>query len=337
MKNLERLCAAFALCGLLPLSAAHAADINERTLKFAFQNTKEHPQGMGAQKFAELLQQKSDGKIKVKLFPSGQLGGDLPTLSSLQGGTIDVTVLNAGLLVGITKEFGVFDLPFLFNSPQEAYAVADGPVGQNLLARLPEKGLVGLGYWELGFRNVTNSKHPITRLEDFQGLKLRVVQTPVYVDLFNVLGANATPLPFPELYNALEQKAVDGQENPLTVIEDTKFNEAQKYLSLTRHTYNPQALLVSKKTWDKLSADERALIQDAANEATAYQRQVSRERTDKALAALKQSGMQVSELAPTELARIREKAKPVFDKHAQLAGDTVVQDLQAQLAKLRAK
>ncbi len=169
MRHLKSLLTA-ALVGAAALLAGEAsAQVSERTLRWAQQNSLEHPQGQGAKKFAELVEQKSGGKIKVRVFPSGQLGGDLQNVSALQGGTLDLMVLNAGLLVGVVKEFAVFDLPFQFNTPQEADAVADGPVGKKLFDKLPEKGLVGLGYFELGFRNVTNSKRPIAKLEDPRG------------------------------------------------------------------------------------------------------------------------------------------------------------------------
>jgi len=243
------------------LAGPASAQISDRTLRFAHQNSVEHPQGQGVKKFAELVEQKSGGKIKVRAFPGGQLGGDLQNVSALQGGTLDLMVLNAGLLVGIVKDFAVLDLPFLFNTPEEADAVVDGPVGKQLFEKLAPKGLVGLGYWELGFRNVTNSERPIAKLEDIQGLKLRVLQSPLFIETFNTLGANTVPLPFPELYTALEQKVVDGQENPVTVILDSKFAEVQKFLSLTRHIYNPQSVLISKRTWDKLSAEEKKIVQ----------------------------------------------------------------------------
>src|SRR3712207_227917 len=204
------------------LAGPASAQNSDRTLRFAHQNSVEHPQGQGVKKFAELVEQKSGGKIKVRAFPGGQLGGDLQNVSALQGRTLDLMVLNAGLLVGIVKDFAVLDLPFLFNTPEEADAVVDGPVGKKLFDKAAEKGLVGLAYWELGFRNVTNSKRSIAKLEDFQGLKLRVLQSPLFIDVFNALGANTVPLPFPELYTALEQKVVDGQENPVTVILDSK-------------------------------------------------------------------------------------------------------------------
>ena len=323
------------LATLLPLGAALAQDIKERSIKFAFQNQTGHPQAQGAAKFAELVAAKSGKKISVKLFPGGTLGGDLQTVSALQGGTVEMTVLNAGILTAQVKEFAVFDFPFLFNNAQEADAVTDGEFGKGMLGKLAEKNLVGLGYWDLGFRNVTNSKRPIAKLEDFSGLKLRVIQSPIYIDLFNTLGANATPMPFPELYPALEQKAVDGQENPNTVILSSKFNEVQKYLSLTRHIYNPQALIVSKKLWDSLSADEKKLFTEAAAEATAYQRQVSRAAADTALADLKKAGMQVNDLAPAELQRIRDKIKPVIDKQTANVGEATVKALYAEIAKVR--
>jgi tripartite ATP-independent transporter DctP family solute receptor len=320
---------------LMPLAAAMALDVKERTVKFAFQNQKGHPQEMGAAKFAELVAQKSGNKITIKLFPGGTLGGDLQTVSALQGGTVEMTVLNAGILSAQVKEFAAYDLPFLFGNAQEADAVTDGPFGQGLFTKLAEKNLVGLGYWDLGFRNVTNSKHPINKVEDLAGLKIRVIQSPIYVELFNALGANATPMPFPEVYPALEQSAIDGQENPFTVIRSAKLNEVQKYLAVTRHVYNTQALLVSKKLWDTLSADEKKIFTDSAAAATTFQRGVSRVQADVALADLKKSGMQVTEFNAAETQRLRAKVKPVFDKYSANVGEATIKQLNAEIAKVR--
>nr|BFE97266.1 hypothetical protein GCM10020185_78020 [Pseudomonas brassicacearum subsp. brassicacearum] len=200
---------------LLGSVVSHADEIRERTLRFAFQNVKEHPQGQGAQKFADLLSEKSGGKIKVRLFPGGTLGGDVQTVSALQGGTLDITVLNSGILAAQAPDYAMLDFPFLFNNVEEAHAVIDGPVGQKLAAQLDSKGLVGLGYWDLGFRNLTNSKHPVTKLEDMQGLKIRVIQSPIYLETFSALGANPVPMAFPEVYTGLEQHTIDGQEKPV--------------------------------------------------------------------------------------------------------------------------
>ncbi|WP_256856471.1 TRAP transporter substrate-binding protein [Variovorax sp. KK3] len=319
----------------MALAGGAVAQVKERTLKFAFQNQTGHPQAQGAQKFADLVAEKSGKKITVKLFPGGTLGGDLQTVSALQGGTVEVTVLNAGILGSQVKEFAAYDLPFLFNSPQEADAVTDGAFGKKLLTKLEEKNLKGLGYWDLGFRNLTNSKRAVAKAEDIAGLKIRVIQSPIYIDLFNTLGANATPMPFPELYSALDQKAVDGQENPNTVIASSKFAEVQKFITQTRHIYNPQALIISKKTWDGMSAEEKKIIEDSATEATKYQREVSRAAADGALDQLKKAGMTVTELPPAELAKLRDKVKPVIDKYSATVGDGTVKELMAEVAKVR--
>ncbi|WP_399677841.1 TRAP transporter substrate-binding protein [Xenophilus sp.] len=311
------------------------AQVKERTIKFAFQNQTGHPQAQGAQKFADLVAQKSGGRMSVKLFPGGTLGGDLQTVSALQGGTVEMTVLNAGILAAQVKEFAVYDFPFLFANAQEADAVADGPFGRKLLGMLDARQLHGLGYWDLGFRNLTNGRRPIARAEDIAGLKIRVIQSPIYIDLFAALGANATPMPFPELFPALEQRVVDGQENPNTVILSSRFAEVQKYLTETRHIYNPQALVVSKRFWDSLSAEEKKIVEAAAAEATVFQRQVSRGAADSALAALKQAGMTVTELPPAEVAKLREKVRPVIDKYTASVGEATVKELMAEIAKVR--
>jgi tripartite ATP-independent transporter DctP family solute receptor len=185
---------------LLPAGALQAQNIKERTVKFATQNPKGHPIVMGMEKFAEIVAAKSGGKIKVQMFPGGVLGGDAPNISALQGGTLDMVVLNAGILASQVKEFAVYDFPFMFATPQEADAVVDGPFGKMLLDKLDAKGIHGLAYWELGFRNITNSRRPIVKVEDIAGLKLRVIPNAINVDWVKALGANPTPMAFPEVY-----------------------------------------------------------------------------------------------------------------------------------------
>lgn len=323
---------AIAVCAF---GAASAQDIRERTLKLGLQNPKGHPAVMGAEKFAEIVAARSGGKIKVALFPGGVLGGDAQTVSAVQGGTIEMTVLNSGILSAQVKEFAIYDFPFLFANSREVDAVVDGPFGTALHARLADRGIVGLAYWELGFRNLSNSKRPIRKVEDIAGLKLRVIPSPINIDWVKALDANPTPLAFPELYAALEQRAVDGQENPVSVILANKFAEVQKHLALTNHQYNPQSVIVSKKLWDGMSATERQILQVAATEAGTYQRTVSRELAATQLDALKKAGMQVTELPPDEQAKLQEKIKPVIAKYSASVGDTTLKDLQAELAKLR--
>ena len=331
---LNKLIVFAAVAALLIPASAFAADINKHTFKFAFQNTKEHPQGQGVVKFAELVKEKSGGKMKVKMFPSGMLGGDLQTVSALQGGTIDFTVLNAGLLVGLVPEFGIFDFPFMFNDEKEADAIVDGAFGKMMFEKLAPKGLVGLGYWELGFRNMTNNVHPITKLEDFSGIKLRVLQSPVFIDTFNTLGCNTVPLPYPELYSALEQHVVDGQENPVTNVQFASFYEVQKYFSFTKHIYSPQSTLISKRTWDKLNDAEKKVIIEAEQEAKLFQREANRAQMEKSLEFVK-TKMAVNEIAPAEMDRIRAAAKPVYEKNTPKVGQTTVDAFYAEIAKVR--
>jgi TRAP-type transport system periplasmic protein len=258
----------------------------------------------------------------------------MSTVSALQGGTVDITVLNSGILASQVKDFEVFDFPFLFANAKEADAIVDGPFGQKLHARLQDKGIVGLSYWELGFRNITNGKRAVNKVEDLEGLKLRVIPNAINVDWVKAVGANPTPMAFPEVYAGLESKAIDGQENPFSVILANKFFEVQKFLVVSNHQYNPQSMIFSKKVWDTLSADEKKILQDAAVEAARYQRQVNRDAAAGQLDQLKKAGMTVTELPPAEQAKLRDKFKPVIDKHGAAIAATVA-ELQAELAKLR--
>ena len=243
----------------LPASLGHAQDIQERTIRLSVAGNKGNPQVDGAEKLAELVEEKSGGLITIKIFEGGVLGPDLQNYSAMQGGTLDMNISNASYLAGNVKEFAVLDFPFLFSTVEEADAVVDGPVGQKLFAKLQERGLVGLAYTELGFRQFNNAERPITKAEDIEGLKIRVIPTPLYIDYMNAIGANALPMPYTETYTALETGAIDGMTNtPLNMI-DMKFYEVAKYLTIDNHMYNPQAILMSKVTWDKLSEDEKKI------------------------------------------------------------------------------
>jgi TRAP-type transport system periplasmic protein len=320
---------------LLTPGASNAQQVSDRTFKVAFVQDKDHPHGVGAQRFADILDQKSGGKIKVRLFGSGQLGGDAQVISSLQGGTVEMTMVSPGSLAGMAKEYAMLDLPFLFNSYKEVDAVLDGPIGRKLLDTLPNRGLIGLGWWDHGFRILTNSRRPVAKMEDIQGLKVRVQQIPASIDMFNGLGANAVPMSYTELYTALETKAVDGQENPFAAIEISKFYEVQKYASTTQHVYNPLAVVFSKRVWDRLSPDERKMVQDAANEAGAYERQVSREMNEKSKENLQAKGMIITEITPEERDRMRAKLKPVNDKYVKEVGEDLVKEMMAAIDQVR--
>jgi tripartite ATP-independent transporter DctP family solute receptor len=334
MKN--RIVVALATAGLVAAAQAFAADpIQERTIRWGHLQPKDHPVSAGANKFAQVVEQKSGGKIKVREFPNSSLGSEIQQQSALQGGTQEMMSASTTTLVGIVKEFGVFDFPFLFANEKQADAMLDGPIGKRLLDRLPEHELIGLAYWENGFRNVTNSKRPITRAEDLAGLKIRVMQNPVYIEAFKTVNANPVPMAFGELFTALETKTVDAQENPYSIILGNKFNEVQKYLSITRHSYNAFIILVSKQFWDKLSRTEKQIMQEAATEARTYERQVARTAADKDLAALKAKGMEVNELSPAEIARMRELLKPVSEKFAATYDPAFMRDFDAEMDRIR--
>jgi TRAP-type transport system periplasmic protein len=314
---------------------ASAQDIKEHTLKFGLNGPEGHPAVAGMKKFKETVEAKSGGKIKVNLFLNGTLGSDQAVVSAIKGGTVEMAVLNSGILASEAKELAIFDFPFLFANEKESDAIVDGPVGRKMHALLEQKGIVGLSYWELGYRQITNGKRPLNKVEDIDGLKLRVIPNPINVAWVKALGANPTPLPFPEVYSALEQKAIDGQENPVSVIAANKFWEVQKNIALTNHQYNPQSVIFSKKVWDTLTATERKIIDDASDEAAATQRKEARAAVAANLELLKKNGMTVTQFNAAEVAKLRDKMKPVIAQFSASVGEATVNDMMAELAKLR--
>ena len=319
---------------LAPITAS-AQDVKTRIIRFGYGLSESSNQGRAVKYFADELSKRSGGKLKLKGFGDASLGSDIQMQNALIGGAQEMMVGSTATLVGIVKDFGVYDLPFLFNNEKEADAVLDGPFGEKLLKSLNDKGLVGLVYWENGFRNLTNSKRPITKVEDMGGIKLRVMQNPVYIDMFNRFGANAVPLAFSELFTALETGTVDGQENPVTTIQSSKFYEVQKYLTISRHVYSPWIMLASKRWYDGLSADEKKILNEAAVASRDFERKDSREASAQSVAYLKEKGMHINELSPAELDRMREIVKPAIDKYAADGGAEVLKDLQSAIAAAR--
>lgn len=331
MKAMNYLLAA-ALCTTLS-TAAFAQ--KERTVRFGHLNNTDHPVSLGVKKFAEVLAQKSGGKMKVQEYPANQLGNEMQQQSALQGGIQQMYSPATTSVAGIVKEFGILDFPFAVSTFEQADALLDGPLGKALMDKLPQKGLVALGYWDLGFRNVTNSKHAINKPEDLKGLKVRVIPNPVFLDTFKAFGANPVPMPFSELYSALESKAVDGQENPFSVILSNKFYEVQKYVSATNHVYAANIILVSKKFWDQLTPEEKKWMQEAADESRGYQRKVSRDAAKKAQEDLKTKGASVNEVSAQEQSRMRAVAKPVIDKFSAEYDPSIVKLYNTEIARIR--
>jgi TRAP-type transport system periplasmic protein len=328
------LTAAMFIAGSMVATSANA-QFSERNIKMSNGVNEDHPVGAGVKKMQEILLAKSGGKMKMTAFWGGAAGGDLQATQALRAGTQEMVVSSSSPLVGIIKELGVFDLPFLFANEKEADAVLDGPAGQYFNKKLEEAGLVNLAYWENGFRNLTNSKRAVAKVEDFDGVKVRVMQNNIFLDTFKTLGTNAVPMAFGEVFTALETKTIDGQENPFVTIDTSKFYEVQKFLSVTRHAYTPFLVLYSKKMFDTLSPQEQALLREAAIEGQKVQRSTIRANDTKALANLKAKGMQVNEITPAEQRRMFEKVKPVYDKNAGTIGADAITIVVDALKKAR--
>jgi TRAP-type transport system periplasmic protein len=323
--------------GLLASAGAYAQDIKPRLIRFGYGLQEQSNQGRASKVFADEVEKLSAGKMKIRAVGAAALGSDVQMQQALIGGAQEMMVGSTATLVGITKEMALWDSPFLFSNAKEADALLDGPIGEKVKAKLEEKGLVGLVYWENGFRNLTNNAHPVSKMEDLEGIKLRVMQNNVFLESFKTLGANAVPMSFSELFTALETKAVDGQENPYNTILSSKFYEVQKYLTVTNHVYSPWIVLVSKKYWDTLSPAERDVLMKAAKASRDYERKDTRDEAAKALADLKAKGMQVNELSMMEASRMRNKLTRVYA----LIGANVGMDLwiqtQTELMKIRGK
>ena len=327
--------AALIVAGTLLAAPSAFAQFSERNIKLSNGVNEDHPVGAGIRRMQEVLNAKSGGKMKITAFWGGAAGGDLQATQALRAGTQEMVIPSTSPLVGIVKELGVFDLPFLFANEKEADAVLDGPVGQLLNKKLEDVGLINLAYWENGFRNLTNSKHPVAKAEDFSGIKVRVMQNNIFLDTFKTLGSNAVPMAFGEVFTALETKTIDGQENPFVTINTSKYYEVQKYLSVTRHAYTPFLVLYSKKMFDALSKDEQAALREAAIEGQKVQRATIRASDSKALTELKARGMQVNEITPAEQKRMLEKVKSVYEKNQATIGAETINAVMDALKKAR--
>ena len=281
---------AIAAAAALPL-AAHAQAVK---LTLGHGAAPGNPRHEASLKFAELVKAKTSGRIEVQVAPSAQLGDDAAMVTALRTGALDLSANSQGAVAGAVPEYAAYGMPFLFSSPAQAFRLLDGPLGKELADKSAEKGLVVLGYWDNGIRQMTNSKHAITKVEDMKGLKMRTPPDATLVDIMQALGAEAQQIKFAELYVALQQGVVDGQENPLMNIHASKLYEVQKHLALTNHQFQMTPLLVSKRTWDRLAAADRKALTEAAAEATALQRKLSQDADDKLLAELKAKGVQVT-------------------------------------------
>ncbi|MCX8998337.1 TRAP transporter substrate-binding protein [Rhizobiaceae bacterium BDR2-2] len=331
LKAATALAAAAAAFGAAPAFA----EFNSRNIRVSNGINADHPVGNGIEAMQTCLDEKSGGKLKLTAFWGGALGGDLQATQALRSGVQEAVVTSSSPLVGIVPALGVFDLPFLFVSDEEAYQVLDGEFGDFINEKLDAAGLVNLAYWENGFRNLSNSRRPITRWEDLDGLKVRVMQNNIFLDTFANFGANATPMAFGEVFSALETKAIDAQENPYVTIDTSKFYEVQAYVSETKHAYTPFLFLFSKAIFNTYTPEEQQALRDCAIVGRDVEREVIGDLNKASLEKIQAAGVQFNTLSPEEHARILEKSQPIYEKHKAAIGADVVDRVLKILADLR--
>ncbi len=277
------------------------------------------PQHLGSVRFKELVEERSNGSITVQIYPAGQLGSDIEVTELMQNGAVEAGLVPTAKLSGFDPALQVVDLPFLFPSREVAYEVLDSEVGLSLMDDLREKNLVGLAFWESGFKQLTTS-FPIEGPQSYDGTKIRVMESPILIQQFQAMGANAIPIDFAEVYNALQQGVVDGQENPLVSIVNMRFYEVQDYMALSNHGYLAYAFLVSEAFYDRLTPEQQQIISDAAIEAAQYERQVTIEREEGFIETIEESGTTVIRLTDEQRRAFEEATRPVHENFASTIG-----------------
>lgn len=305
--------AAAACLGLAPAAQAQGPAVIK--LGWTTSDGANDPYAIGARAFKTAIERESGGRIEVQLFPNRALGDERQMLEGMRFGTVDAGIITNAVIAQLEPAFSVNDLPFLYATEAQAHKALDGVVGQELGAKLANKGVVLLGFMEGGFRNMINNKRPVSTPADVQGVKYRVMQNPVFIDMFNSLGGAAIPMAWGETFTAVQQGTIDGLEIPLAVIEANKYYEVTKFLSLTNHTYSAIGLVISKRTLDKLPADLRKTVQSAATSAVGAQRVAAAADARKTLASLQGNGMKIN--AVTDVSPFRTSVKPVYDKFRQ--------------------
>ncbi len=298
---------AFALVAAttLPLSAAA-----QTTMKINISVAQNSHYGVAIDTFAREVEARTNGRYRIQTFYAGALGAERESVEGVQLGTLDLTLTSTGPLPNFVPEVAILDIPFLFRDYAHARAVLDGPIGQEMLQKFPPKGMVALAWAENGFRHMTNSKRPVNAPDDLKGLKMRTMENPIHIQAYKQFGILPTPMAFTEVFTALQQGTVDGQENPLSVITAAKLDQVQKNLTLTGHVYSPAVILMNKAQWDKLSAADKQAFLDAAKEAVKANRARIDDDERKAVADLRSKGMAIVE--NVDKAKFQATLAPVY-------------------------
>ena len=315
----EKLCLAGLLIFMLVFTAT-SLTMAKDVIKIGLTVPADHPYALGLQYYFKELNKKTDNRFELKLFPNNQLGGERELVESVQLGALKMSLTSAGPLSAFAPSIKVFDLPFLFKDSEHAYRVFDGHIGQKVLEEFSNKNLIGLAFWESGWRNLTNSRHPIYSPKDLNGLKIRVMESPVMISTLNAMGAQATPMAWPEVLTALQQKVIDGQENPLVVIWGQGVYDVQKYLSLTGHFYTPAVLLINATYYHSLPEDIQLIIKEVAIEAAKYQRSLCQKINEDNLQKIKDAGMIVTDRTKIDFKAFNNAVTPVYEKFADEVG-----------------
>lgn len=316
---------AAAAAAALSFGAAGSAFAQTTTLKIGYATTPESHYGVGSKVFCDEVEKNTQGRFKCQHFPNSALGGEREQIEAVQLGTQDLVNTSTGPVGNFVPEVKIVDIPFLFRDYDHARKVMDGPIGQDILAKFPSKGIIALGWTENGFRHMTNSKRDIVKPEDAKGLKMRTMENKVHMDGYRTFGILPTPMAFPELFGALQQGTVDGQENPIPVILSSKFAQVQKHLSLTGHVYSPALLLLSPKVWNKLSDADKKVFTEAAKKASVAQRAKVNEDEDKGIAQLEAQGMKVIKKVDGDA--FRAALKPAYASYAKEFGAANIQKI----------
>ena len=318
-----------------PKTAAPAAEqkAEKKVIKVSIGLNDASPEYKGLEKFKELVAKASNGRLEIQIFPSAQLGDDIKTMTALRAGTLEMSGPSSSPLATINKKWMIFDLPFLFPNEQVVDKVLDGPFGQKMLDSLQSSGLVGICFMENGYRQVTNSKHEIKSPADIKGLKIRTMENPVHLAAWRTLGANPTPMPFSEVFNAMQQKTIDGQENPNTTNFLQKFYEVQKYTTLSKHVYTPFVIMYSKKMWDTLPKPDQEIIMKAGKEAGVWQREYNRKVDAEAVQGLEKAGMVVTRLTPEQQKAFMDATKGIAGQFENDIGKDTIAEARAEIAK----
>ncbi|KIL45244.1 DctP family TRAP transporter solute-binding subunit [Jeotgalibacillus soli] len=303
----------------------------EKVIKLGSVNNEQHTLFKGYEKFKEIVEEKTDGNITVEIYPNGQLGDDRAMIEGLQFGTLEAVGVSTSMLANWAPPMLAYDLPFAFPDADTAYQVLDGPYGEKVGKLLEDEGLVFLAYFENGFRQLTNNTREVSSVEDIEGLKIRVMQTPVHIETWSTLGASPTPMAYTELFTAMQQGVIDGQENPYGNTAMDRFYEVQEYMTVTNHVYNPMGLVISKTFFDGLTEEEQQIVLDAADEAGEHQRQLNQEEDQNYKQMIIDGGTKITELTPEAQAEFVETVQGVYDEFADEIGQEYLDEFLAEV------